>query len=99
MRNKCKVEGCDRLGRNKGQTNGVSRYGSVCQIHHKKGKLGLTGLSKHFENTSNIENKKCERCGWDKAPCDRHRIDPKLGYVEGNVEILCPNCHRIETLK
>lgn len=41
-----------------------------------------------------IDNSKCGRCGWDKAPCDRHRIIPELGYTLENVIVLCPNCHR-----
>lgn len=45
-----------------------------------------------------VPNPKCERCGWCDAPCDRHKVDPSLGYIKGNVRILCPNCHRLVTL-
>ena len=38
----------------------------------------------------------CERCGWDKAPIDRHRVEPERGYVPENLKLLCPNCHRLE---
>lgn len=43
---------------------------------------------------------KCQRCGWDKASCDvHHRIPKAKGGLNtlDNAEILCPNCHRIET--
>jgi hypothetical protein len=92
-RNICKIDGCNRLGRNKGMLNGKRIYGNVCEKHRSD------GVTNGFNVKRNIENKKCEECGWDKAPCDRHRIIPILGYVDGNVKILCPNCHRIEEMK
>lgn len=52
----------------------------------------------YWEGRSSIPNKKCELCGWNKAPCDRHRIDNKKGYFAENVKVLCPNCHRLVTL-
>lgn len=36
----------------------------------------------------------CMRCGWDRAARDKHRPDPTKGYIQGNVVVLCPNCHR-----
>lgn len=44
----------------------------------------------------------CQKCGWDKASVDTHRIvNGKDGgkYEEGNILYLCPNCHRLEHLK
>lgn len=42
---------------------------------------------------------KCERCGWDEAPCDAHHRVPKAQgglHTIANAIILCPNCHRVE---
>lgn len=55
----------------------------------KKRKLG---------ETLKMERSICVLCGWDKAPCDRHRI--KYGsdggkYTLGNTLSVCPNCHRM----
>lgn len=103
---KCAVEGCDEPVRYKGLYTGKFSapkkvYGVYCQFHHRnkearKGKVIKYRFSS--EARDRFPNKKCERCGWDKAYCDRHRIDPSLGYVAGNVLVLCPNCHRIETV-
>lgn len=44
----------------------------------------------------------CERCLWDKAPCDVHHVVPKeLGGLNtvSNGAVLCPNCHRLEHIK
>ena len=41
----------------------------------------------------------CERCGWNKSYCDRHRLKHGAKYTKENVIILCPNCHRIEHQK
>ena len=47
----------------------------------------------------NINNRtKCEICGWDATPCDRHRLDSTKKYCKENVVILCPNCHRTATM-
>jgi hypothetical protein len=80
------------MGRNKGILNGRTYYGNVCEDHHRKVK---NEIGRHI--AERIPNKKCEQCGWDKSYCDRHRIKPELGYVNGNVKILCPNCHRVAT--
>jgi 5-methylcytosine-specific restriction endonuclease McrA len=92
-RRPCEVEGCRMFGRNKGFYKGKIRYDHVCDYHHRKG-----NQVEWVATRANIDNKKCDRCGWDKAPCDRHRVDPKKGYTKSNVVILCPNCHRLETL-
>lgn len=77
------------MQRNKGMMHGRRFYGRLCDEHHRTGNLG----ARHI--IGRMQNKRCEKCGWDKAYCDRHRLDHKLGYVEGNVIILCPNCHRL----
>ncbi len=99
VRRECVVEGCSNLQRSKGRTrSGVLNYDNYCNFHHKLKYTvpdgeGLFKISKKY-----IENKKCVICGWDKGPCDRHRLDNTKGYEEGNVKILCPNCHRLVTL-
>lgn len=87
MRRKCTIEGCERLGRNKGFYKGKIRYGNTCETHHKS-------IPKGFFRYD-IPNDKCMNCGWDKAKCDRHRLVPGNGYTIENVKILCPNCHRL----
>jgi hypothetical protein len=100
MRRTCAVDGCERLGRNKGFSNGSQRYGRICETHHKQFSLNRTSSSNGiFEGKFTIPNIVCQKCGWDKAPCDRHRIDPKKGYFKENVLVLCPNCHRLEHYK
>jgi hypothetical protein len=89
----CQEEGCGRRARNKGLYKGKRRYGRFCEQHHK-------GVSTRwrFDQEEQIDNTSCSRCGWDRAPCDRHRVDPTKGYVRENVKVLCPNCHRLEHL-
>jgi len=54
----------------------------------------LTGVEKNA-----IRDAPCSRCGaappfgGDAARCHPHRLDPKKGYVAGNVVGLCPYCH------
>lgn len=90
QRRRCEHPGCTRLGRNKGAYKGKTRYDRFCSLHHKA--AGDFSMKVRAE----IPNHKCERCGWDKAPCDRHRIDPRRGYFRENIIVLCPNCHREE---
>jgi hypothetical protein len=98
IRQKCKIEGCNRLGRKKGFFNGEPIYGTKCSFHHKIKSKNPNTIQ--FNEKFNLINDKCSLCGWDKAPCDRHRKNPNIGYTIDNVIILCPNCHRIEeTLK
>lgn len=94
IRSKCKTEGCSGLGRNKGYNVKNERiWGAYCTRCHKGGKENkFAQYSKE-----RFKNDKCERCGWNEHKCDRHRKIPELGYVDGNVVILCPNCHRLAT--
>jgi len=95
----CKEQECTRKVRYKGyRADGKKRYDSYCIVHRR----GINKDMARFDekiSKANIKNEQCEQCGWDSAPCDRHRIDPKVGYIKRNVMILCPNCHRVETLK
>jgi hypothetical protein len=85
----CVNADCGNLVRNKGRNvHGNIRYGIECHKCHRKAETSPKYA---------LENSECSLCGWDKAPCDRHRKDPYKGYVEGNVVPLCPNCHRLVT--
>jgi predicted RNA-binding Zn-ribbon protein involved in translation (DUF1610 family) len=92
QRRKCEFSGCNKFGRNKGYYKGKTVYGRFCELHHRKRDAYYTGKQL-------IDNYKCSKCGWDMGPCDRHRINPKQGYTRENVVSLCPNCHRLITLK
>lgn len=88
----CAYPGCDRLGRNKGFSLGKRKWGKYCAWHYKK---TSTKWIKEYKNKKELENKECEICGWGEAPCDRNRINSKVGYIRENVIVLCPNCHRL----
>jgi hypothetical protein len=91
-RKKCCVEGCNSLGRNKGiSRTGKTIYDRYCDKHHRL-------RSKNPWGRIGIPNNKCSICGWDKAPCDRHRINKEIGYIKENIRVLCPNCHRLQSL-
>ena len=91
----CSIEGCSNLVHKAGKRfDGTWNYKKLCGSHHRK-KYGM----KTTGGREGIDNKvPCRICGWNKAPCDRHRIEyrgGKKGYTKGNVIILCPNCHRL----
>ena len=92
----CADEDCEYPTRNKGFVNGRRRYGRMCEIHHKRLK---SFKELPFFKGKLIDNSECVKCGWNEAYCDRHRINPKKGYTRKNVKVLCPNCHRLETIK
>lgn len=94
IRKRCTTPGCVRMGRNKGIRDGKVYFGSKCRFCHRKGIIGI-GYEQYILGRK--DNKKCERCGWNEGPCDRHRVIPSLGYIDSNIIILCPNCHRLET--
>ena len=94
-RPKCSVAGCRNLAKMADKhKDGSWHYKQLCVKHHnKKYEMPSNGSYKkrHFSN------EKCIICGWNKAPCDRHRRKPASEegkYIEGNVISLCPNCHR-----
>lgn len=92
----CFFEGCKNKQHWKGYLNGNRYYGKWCNKHRKiknKDNYSFTNEKKK------ILNEKCTRCGWKEGPCDRHRINNKIGYLPENIIILCPNCHRLVTLR
>lgn len=101
IRTECVIKDCFNSQRFKGyNSSGQKMWDKLCDKHHRF-KYGIIKKSIEFFDKSNgayIPNDKCSRCGWDKGPCDRHRKIKELGYIEGNVVILCPNCHRLESL-
>ena len=90
----CSIEGCSRVARKLSKftrKNGISyerkvKFSPFCDTHLKH---------RRFSTES------CFVCGWDKANCDRHRLNgnnhkSKInGYRRLNVVSLCPNCHRL----
>ena len=99
----CQVEGCSNLGDPvKLKPNGKYYRRKFCSVH-KREHYGMqpptTGTTTAFkERIRKQRGNLCERCGW-VGPCDIHRIIPGCRggrYQEGNIEIICPNCHRLE---
>lgn len=98
----CIIDGCKGMvAKHHKRKNGSWSYRKLCATHHRKKYKMSVGNAKrkrmHGE-TENMERSICLICGWNKAPCDRHRI--KLGcdggkYTLGNVLSVCPNCHRL----
>lgn len=96
----CKIENCNKKCAKKGTRNGIAYFRTTCILHRNSSILGnQNSFVKEFIQKQNLDNSKCEICGWNEAPCDRHKIIPSLGYTKENVKILCPNCHRKVTLK
>ena len=91
---KCIVDGCLSMRRNKGLIDGKRFYGNLCDYHHRSHRDN--DMARHIKQR--IPNIECEVCGWNKAFCDRHRLNPKLGYTQENIKVLCPNCHRLATI-
>lgn len=78
-------------GWNTGQTYAIQRGG---RIYKTKRAWALAILR--------IKGNKCERCGWDKAPCDIHHKIPRSQGGKNTIDngsVLCPNCHRVEHFK
>lgn len=100
IRTECLVEGCQRLQRNKGKDYlGITRWDKYCDKHHKmRFKVKLpSGEFFKLRVGGEIDNSKCVKCGWE-GPCDRHRKEPEKGYIPENVVVLCPNCHRLQSM-
>ena len=99
IRGKCLIKDCTRLQRVKGKDQmGRRLWQKVCDVHHRI-KYDIPNPlinNSHSFFKQHIPNDKCSNCGWDKASCDRHRLDNSIGYIPENVIILCPNCHRLQ---
>lgn len=83
----CRIAGCGCATANKGVQDGKVRYRALCAKHHNE----------KMRQQKKIDRSKCTLCGWT-GPCDTHRI--KYGcnggtYTQGNVMVICPNCHRL----
>ena len=89
----CEYPNCQKKGRNKGFYKGETRYDRFCEFHHRL--RYKTENRAYYSKKQMIDNSKCEKCGWDKANCDRHRIKAERGYFKENIMVLCPNCHRL----
>lgn len=94
-RKTCIFPGCTKLSRNKGKYKGKVRYDCYCEVHHRMKYKNDNAISEYMLDRRKIDNSKCSVCGWDKAPCDRHRIKHDEGYKPENILVLCPNCHRL----
>lgn len=93
-RGTCKVDDCDRPNAYRGRVAGIITYRTLCEKHRRPGRSSVNDRRwKGF-----VDNSKCERCGWDKAPCERHRKTSNRTYHRDNVIVLCPNCHKVEHL-
>jgi hypothetical protein len=91
-----------------GFQNGRQRYKRYCSHHYGKlhdstqaerRKRNPHRLTHEERRKARLRMDACERCGWNEARCDVHRIIPGGPYTEGNTITLCPNCHRVETEK
>ena len=90
---KCTFDNCNNVAMSTGKNKDNSkRYDKFCSYHHKK-KYNMpfgTGGKKRIM----FPNKQCILCGWN-GPCDRHRVEQGGEYIQSNVLVLCPNCHRL----
>lgn len=88
-RRKCSMAGCNNIAMSKGyDSRGKLKLRKYCSTHHK---LSNGRCPEGMQATS------CSVCNW-LGPCDRHRILFGMDggrYRQGNVVILCPNCHRL----
>lgn len=98
-RTKCEFDGCERLGKSKGG----GYFGRWCEKHHAlryQMRVSMrSGTPLMDPEVFGMSREPCRLCGWDKSFCDRHRLIAGGKYTKDNVIPLCPNCHRIETMK
>jgi len=100
VQGECFMYGCNYKQRPKGKNRrGIKTYDFLCDYHHRlKYKIKNPGeASTKMKWVKSIPNDECCLCGWNKAPCDRHRMVKEKGYTLDNIRILCPNCHRLVT--
>jgi len=102
----CEFPGCDQPSAKHGFQNGRQRYKRYCFHHYGKlhdrtqadwRKRNPHRLTYEERRKSKLRIDTCERCGWNEARCDLHRIFPGGPYTEENTITLCPNCHRVQT--
>lgn len=97
----CSIEGCNRKSRKK-QRRGKIYFESLCNRHtEEKYRPGRKRPGRDNKRERKIRQfgdaTLCVLCGWC-GPCDFHRVIPGCrggGYDDGNVVIVCPNCHRL----
>jgi len=88
----CCIEDCTKLCMSKGYGN----FAKMCAKHHRQ-KYSMSTGNQRNRLKHRLDNE-CIVCGWDKGPCDLHRISPGSEggrYTTNNVIVLCPNCHRL----
>jgi hypothetical protein len=87
-RPRCKVSGCGEPATLKQVgADGVREFRAWCYAHGNR-------VGSSNGGTTRSTGEPCDRCGWNEAPCDRHRVVANQGYTDENVVVLCPNCHR-----
>jgi hypothetical protein len=97
----CEIIGCFR----ERSKQACGSYRDVCQRHwekHLEDRRQERAFRKRFsQSIKNLSKIPCYNCGWNLSYTDRHRIKPgREGgkYTRENIQSLCPNCHRVETL-
>lgn len=82
----CEIKGCRKLvAATACRGNGTYYYSKLCYRHRME----------KYKIRTGFPNDRCAVCGWEEAPCDRHKLNPEKKYIAGNVIALCPNCHRV----
>ena len=103
QRPKCTLDGCNSVAArgHKKKDGSWGKHKKLCSYHQKK-KYGMPqhrgGDCGKYGKTLNIDRSMCVLCGWDKTPCDRHRVVFGCNggkYTIKNVISVCPNCHRM----
>ena len=87
---KCNIKGCNNVVGYNRKNQGLRK---LCSSHHRK-KYGISNANRQQTRKKLIFNNKCSQCEWE-GPCDRHRIEQGGLYIQSNVVVLCPNCHRL----
>jgi len=81
----CSVPNCGRPHKARG----------YCMGHYKSRYVGYTprGKGANGMNHRNIGDQPCVLCGYSHLRSHAHKIDPKKGYILGNMVPLCARCH------
>ncbi len=86
----CAFEGCTNVGEWTKQIGDRLYRRRLCSSHRKR----LEFAKKHSWDYEKFVKKVCSVCSW-KGPCDIHRVKKQIGYRNGNMISICPNCHRL----